>query len=294
VNTGEYLLDKSGEKQYDSGSYTDANGQVIVTRSQYMDRHVIWENELNQDKNTRNTMNAIATAEFYFLKDFTFTLNGNINLRSDINQSYDSAVIGDGKGNNGRGSRNEYNYKNWTFQQQLRWSHQFGDHSVNALVGHENYAYYYDYLYGYKTNEVFPNVNHLRNFTEITNLYNYGSNYRTESYLSRVRYNYMDKYNVEASFRRDGSSVFGSEHKWGNFPAFGAAWTVSNEKFLKDNVSWIDFLKLKLSWGKNGAQTIQPYGTLSTIALAKGKHHYDKRESIKAKDSRRDMERELA
>lgn len=89
-------------------------------------------------------------------------------------------------------------------------------------------------------------------------------------YLARVIYSYRDTYHFNASFRRDGSSVFGNERKWGNFPAFGAAWTVSNEKFLKDNVSWIDFLKLKLSWGKNGAQTIQPYGTLSTIALAKG------------------------
>ena len=208
VTTGEYILDDNGEKQYDPGYYYDANGNQIETRNQYVDRHVIWENELNEDKSIRNTMNAIGTIEFYFLKDFTLTFNGNMNVRNDIEQSYDSAVIGDGKGNNGRGSRNEYNYKNYTFQQQLRWAHQFGDHSVNALVGHENYANYYDYLYGYKTSEVFPGGNYLRNFTEITSLYNYGNNYRTESYLSRIRYNYQDKYNLEASFRRDGSSRF--------------------------------------------------------------------------------------
>ena len=88
-------------------------------------------------------------------------------------------------------------------------------------------------------------------------------------YLARVIYSYKDTYHFNASFRRDGSSVFGSEHKWGNFPAVGGAWTASNEEFMK-NVSWLDFLKLKLSWGKNGAQTLSPYGTLSTIALAKG------------------------
>ncbi len=88
-------------------------------------------------------------------------------------------------------------------------------------------------------------------------------------YLARLIYSYRDTYHFNASFRRDGSSVFGAEHKWGNFPAFGAAWTVTNEDFMK-GITWLDFLKLKLSWGKNGAQTLSPYGTLSTIALAKG------------------------
>ena len=251
VNTGEYILDASGNKQYDPGYYYDENGIQIDTRNQYVDRHVIWENELNQDKSTRNTMNAIATIEIYFLKDFTFTVNGNLNLRSDIEQSYDSAVIGDGKGNNGRGSRNEYNYKNYTFQQQLRWAHQFGDHSVNVLIGHENYSNYYDYLYGYKTSEVFPNINNLRNFTEITNLYNYGNNYRTESYLSRIRYNYQDKYNVEASFRRDGSSRFATKARWGNFWSIGANWMISREDFMQ-SVGWVNSLKLRADFGQVG------------------------------------------
>ena len=251
VNTGEYILDAQGNKQYDPGYYYDENGIQIDTRNQYVDRHVIWENELNQDKSTRNTMNAIATAEFIFLKDFTLTINGNINLRTDIEQSYDSGVIGDGKGNNGRGSRNEYNYKNYTFQQQLRWAHQFGDHTVNVLVGHENYANHYDYLYGYKTSEVFPNINNLRNFTEITSLYNYGNNYRTESYLSRVRYNYLDKYNVEASFRRDGSSRFSTKARWGNFWSIGANWMISKEMFMQD-VTWVNSLKLRADYGEVG------------------------------------------
>ena len=251
VNTGEYLLDADGNKQYDPGYYFDADGIQIDTRNQYVDRHVIWENELNKDVSTRNTMNAIATAEFYFLRDFTLTFNGNINLRSDTEQSYDSGVIGDGKGNNGRGKREEYNYKNYTFQQQLRWTHQFGDHGVNALVGHENYANWYDFLYGYKTSEVFPNINNLNNFTSITDLYNYANNYRTESYLSRVRYNYQDKYNFEASFRRDGSSRFHRDARWGNFWSVGANWMISKEDFMQ-SVAWVNSLKLRADFGQVG------------------------------------------
>jgi TonB-linked SusC/RagA family outer membrane protein len=251
INTGEYILDDYGKKQYDGGSYVDANGQVVVTRNQYADRHVIWENELNKDVTVRNTVNAIAFAEVYFLKDFTFTVTGNMNLRHSINKSYDNAVIGDGKGNSGRGSRNEYYYKNWSFQQQLRWNHQFGDHYVNVLLGHENYDYQYDYLYGYKVSEVFTGINNLRNFTEITNLYSYGNYYKTESYLSRVRYSYQDKYNVEASFRRDGSSRFYKDARWGNFWSVGANWLISKEAFMQ-NVGWVNSLKLRADFGQVG------------------------------------------
>ena len=251
INTGQYILDAQGNKQYDPGSYIDANGQVVVTRNQYADRHVIWENELNQDVSVRNTINAIAYAEVYFLKDFTFTVTGNMNLRHSSNQTYDSAVIGDGKGNQGRGKRVDYRYKNWAFQQQLRWSHQFGDHFVNALIGHENYSNNYDYLYGYKTGEVFPNINNLNNFTQITDLFNYGNNYHTESYLSRVRYSYADKYNVEASFRRDGSSRFSRQARWGNFWSVGANWLISKEAFMQ-NVGWINTLKLRADFGEVG------------------------------------------
>ena len=251
INTGSYILDANGDKQYDGGSYIDANGQVVVTRNQYADRHVIWENQLNQDVSVRNTMNAIAYAEFYFLKDFTFTVTGNMNLRHSSNQTYDSAVIGDGKGNAGRGKRVDYRYKNFTFQQQLRWSHQFGQHFVNVLVGHENYNNNYDYLYGYKTGEVFPNINNLNNFTQITDLFNYGNNYRTESYLSRARYSFADKYNLEGSFRRDGSSRFSSKARWGNFWSVGANWLISKEDFMQ-NVGWVNTLKLRADFGEVG------------------------------------------
>ena len=251
VNTGEYILDANGNKQYDPGYYYDADGIQIDTRNQYVDRHVIWENELNKDESIRNTMNAIATAEFYFLRDFTLTFNGNLNVRNDIEQEYNSGVIGDGKGNNGRGKRAEYVYKNYTFQQQLRWTHQFGDHNVNALIGHENYSNHYDYLYGYKTSEVFPNINNLNNFTSITDLYNYANNYRTESYLSRVRYNYQDKYHFEASFRRDGTSRFHKDARWGNFWSVGANWMISKEAFMQP-ITWVNSLKLRADFGEVG------------------------------------------
>lgn len=83
-------------------------------------------------------------------------------------------------------------------------------------------------------------------------------------YLARLNYEYAGKYMLNASIRRDGASVFGSNTKWGDFGAVGLAWRMSGEEFMK-NVSLINDLKLKLSWGQNGNQGISPYGTLAKV-----------------------------
>ena len=251
VNTGQYILDDFGNLQYDGGSYVDSDGQVQITRNQFQDRHLIWENELNKNNTVRNTMNAIAYADFYLPYNFTFTLKGNLNTRHSETNEYNNAEIGDGKGNSGRGKRTDTRYKNWAFQQQLHWSHEYGIHSVDALIGHENYHYTYNYLYGYKTTQVFAGVNNLNNFTDITSLYDYNDTYRTESYLGRVRYGYDNRYNVEGSFRRDGSSRFAKDARWGNFWSVGANWVISNENFMKA-YDWVNYLKLRADFGQVG------------------------------------------
>ena len=251
INTGEYILDSFGNKQYDGGSYTDADGQIQITRNQLADRHVIWENEANTDKTTRNTLNSVAYVDFILPYNFTLSLKGNLNLRSSVERSFDNSQIGDGKGNNGRAKREETNYKNYTFQQQLHWSHEYGIHSIDAMIGHENYYNNYNYMYGYKTNEVFSGKTTLRNYTDITNLYDYDNNYRTESYLARARYGYDNRYNVEASFRRDGSSRFHNSARWGNFWSVGANWVISNESFMKP-YDWVNYLKLRADFGQVG------------------------------------------
>ena len=85
----------------------------------------------------------------------------------------------------------------------------------------------------------------------MTDITDYENNYTTESYLGRIRYNYADKYHVEASFRRDGSSRFHPDYRWGNFWSLGGSWVISEEDFIKD-INWIDMLKFRASYGEVG------------------------------------------
>lgn len=174
---------------------------------------------------------------------------------------------------NAKGSSSHSYNKSWVIDNILSYSQAFGDHYVSASLvytrdsaesGYESYSgsdfttagntLLRWYGLGNAATKTFTSPD----FTLHTDV----------GYLARVIYSFRNTYHLNVSFRRDGSSVFGNDKKWGNFPAVGGAWTISNEKFMQD-VHWLNNLKLKLSWGKNGAQTIAPYGTLSTISLAK-------------------------
>lgn len=269
---GTYRLTADGKRQYDPGYYTDDKGVDIITRNQYADRHVVWENELDKNETVRNTLQSIAYMDVKFLKDFTFTVKGDMNLSQSDNSAYDNAVIGNGKGSGGRTNQTTYRYKSYTFQQQLKWTHLFGNHLLDVLLAHENFSYNYNYSYGFKSAQIFAGRPNYGNFTEITSLDGYEDNYRTESYLGRIRYNFRDRYNLEVSFRRDGSSRFHPDNRWGNFGSVGANWIISEEDFMKD-VHWVNELKLRANYGQveNDAGAGY-YGYMSLYTIAQNAH----------------------
>lgn len=88
-------------------------------------------------------------------------------------------------------------------------------------------------------------------------------------YLGRVNYGFADKYYFTGSYRRDGASVFGANNKWADFWAAGVAWRITNESFMS-SAGVLDDMKLKFSWGQNGNQGVNPYGTLSVVNNAAG------------------------
>ncbi|MDE6394598.1 MAG: TonB-dependent receptor, partial [Duncaniella sp.] len=260
--TGEYLRDESGDLIYNLGHldnvtlYNPATGQneeveYWQVNNRTLDRNVIYESYLNADKRVKNTMNATAYADFNLPYGFVFSLKGNMLTRNSEQYWMGSAKIGDYVGKNGSLEKEIYNYKNWTFLQQLRWNHTYGKNTIEVLLGHENYSYKYDYTNGQKTNESFPSIPALSNYSEMKSITGSTSRYRTESYLARVQYNYDDRYNFEASFRRDASSRFAKAHRWGNFGSVGANWVFTNEDFMKD-YTWITNGKLRADWGQVG------------------------------------------
>lgn len=84
------------------------------------------------------------------------------------------------------------------------------------------------------------------------------------AYMARANYVFKDRYHASASFRRDGYSAFGENHKYGNFKSFALAWTLSEEDFFKNNI--VNYLKLRLSYGENGNPSIGSYATFPSIA----------------------------
>jgi TonB-dependent starch-binding outer membrane protein SusC len=86
------------------------------------------------------------------------------------------------------------------------------------------------------------------------------------SYFGRLQYNFREKYLLNATLRADGSSRFAQGHRWGYFPSVSAGWVASSEDFMR-NISWLDYLKVRASWGQVGNQNVEPYQYLSTISF---------------------------
>ena len=88
---------------------------------------------------------------------------------------------------------------------------------------------------------------------------------KTMSYFGRLSYNLNETYMFSAMFRTDGSTNFGNNHKWGKFPSVSAGWVLSNESFLDDTAGWLDFFKIRASWGQVGNKSIPAFLYSSTI-----------------------------
>ena len=241
-NTGDYLLDEDGNRIYNVGA-----NRVGSTSG----RHVIQESMLNQDIDKINSINARTYAEFYFLNDFTFTVNAALDKRFLYNKTFQNPVIGDGAPA-GRGYRTSNYRTTKNFNQLLNYNRTFNDlHTVSLLLGHESYEYQIEQTYGARQEQIVDGNIELINFTTTTNLYSYERNQKREGYFTRLNYDYDGKYYLSGSFRRDASSRFAKEARWGNFYSVGGAWRLDRENFMQD-VDWVSALKLRASYGEVG------------------------------------------
>lgn len=134
------------------------------------------------------------------------------------------------------------------------------DHSLNAMLGYQDEGNNYRYLQGSRINYPSYSMTELDGgSTNGQTLAGGLKQFALRSFFGRLNYAYKSKYLVEANFRYDGTSRIYKDNRWGIFPSFSGAWRISEESFVKDNVSWVDNLKLRASWGKLGNSEIGEY-----------------------------------
>jgi TonB-linked SusC/RagA family outer membrane protein len=162
-----------------------------------------------------------------------------------------------------KGSVTTTSYLSWLTENTLTYSKTFNDHQIDALLGYTAQKYRYDYSYLYGTTFPDDQVTTLNAAATIT-----GSSLAEEwallSWVSRLNYNYKDKYLLSLAMRRDGSSRFGKDNRWGNFPSVSAGWILSDEKFLS-SMPKISYLKVRASYGLTGNNNIGNYSHFAAV-----------------------------
>ena len=156
-----------------------------------------------------------------------------------------------------------------------------GGHDISALVGTEWSKYDGSSTEGYNTGIVpgFDDWDHawLTNTNGTANKSAKGAPYdpvRSMSYFARLGWSWKDRYMVNATLRADGSSKFAPGNRWGYFPSVSAGWTVSEEDFMKSARSWMDFLKLRVSWGQVGNANINCWQYLAPVTTTNVNYNF--------------------
>ena len=185
------------------------------------------------------------------------------------------------------------NNTTWQIENTLTYDKTFGKHSIGVVLGQSALKFKGDELGGSHWNLVNtekPSINYTTGgdleistdadgkMTGAKSLVSaWGGPYtehRLSSLFARFSYNYDEKYMIQATIRRDGSSRFGSNNKYGTFPSASIGWNIMNEEFMKDTRDWLTNLKLRASWGKNGNDNIGDFAYTTLTALGASSNYY--------------------
>ena len=250
---GNIMTDANGYTVYDYGDKSNAG----LERPVYTDTNAISDALLNVNAYEGNAFNGNVFAEVKFLKDFKFLSANSINLREARQTNLTNAFYGSYSSQNGMIYKYPTRRLSTNYEQRLTWAHDFNNHNVDAMVAHESNRYHYYYLYANKTNMFSPDNLELAGAVNDGSQNSYTTQTNREAWVGRVQYNYLQKYFASASIRREASSLFHPNHRWGTFWSASAAWLINKEEFFK--ADWVDMLKLKISYGEQGNDGIGSY-----------------------------------
>ncbi len=155
--------------------------------------------------------------------------------------------------------RTNYYTSQWNWANTLKYDHVFNDiHTVNVILGTEAVNAEYELLQGIRTDYFSDDINYMILDTGTDNIQNSGrgSQVTTFSIFGRVDYDLLGKYVLQVTVRRDGSSNFGTNNKYGTFPAISAGWRLTEEGFLSGTKGWLDYLKIRVAYGQTGNDRI--------------------------------------
>ena len=259
---GNILQDsKTGLAMYDWGDGTVTG----LTRPTMTGSNPIFANYFDKNQNEGNSLDATGTAEIRFLEDFKFTSANTVMLDETRFTYTNNPYYGQFAANNGSVQKAHVRTWAYNYQQLLNWHHLFDKHDVEVMLGHEYYRTRYYYLTASKNNMFSVFNDELAGAVNTGTMNSYTTDYNVEGWFGRVQYNYDNKYFGSLSYRRDASSRFHPDHRWGNFWSLGGAWIISKEKWF--NAPWVDELKFKASYGEQGNDNIGSYLYTDTYSI---------------------------
>ena len=247
---GNIMVDNRGFQRYDYGSDTNFKRNNVIPNANPLASYMLDKMKYSGD---------VVSGKWFADIDIWGGIKAKINIGVDANNvrytNMTNPFYGQYSETSGVGGLiSVATERSFSTNQQylLTYNKTFNDvHNLDVLAGHENYNYKYQYLYGSREKIYNPDVPELNNGILNQNNESYSQNYATEGWLFRVQYDYDGKYFGSASYRRDASSAFHPDNRWGNFWSIGAGWLMNKEAFL-ENQQWIDMLKFKISYGLQG------------------------------------------
>ncbi|WBU90061.1 SusC/RagA family TonB-linked outer membrane protein [Cellulophaga omnivescoria] len=255
---GGLVLDNSGNRIYDYGS---TPGQSVNgSRPLLGNENAVGSLYNYDDVNKRTNALVNGFAKIKFSDNLSFKTNLSYENYLFDSNSYDAYDVGVASSVGGRVAQDRDITTTFNFTNSLNYDKTFGDHSIQANAIFEAYKLKVDAL-GAQGTGFLPGVKVLNGSTLPEGVSGFISEDRLTSYLGRLAYSYKDRYFIEGSYRRDGSSRFSEDTRWGNFFSVGGSWVISDENFLAGS-STINLLKLRASYGElgnNGTSSYFPY-----------------------------------
>lgn len=237
-----------------------------------------WLNPYAELKNVnkRGIQNMLMNINFSYrlIGGLSFKVNAGLaNIASDERITFPLAGMQPAMHNEGaRASFTNSNNRTWTVEPQLVYEKEAGEHSFNALLG----STFQEGRTGMQvlkgtgyTSDAF--INTITGAGVVTTSESKG-HYRYASVFARFGYSYADKYLLNLTARRDGSSRFGPGKRYGNFGSIGAGWIFTEENFLKESMPWMNFGKIRISYGSTGSDGIGDAEYLKKYKLATGNY----------------------